>query len=123
LGSPDIAPEAKIEAAAIINKGDKKECPEPGNNNRKRRQAVFVEETCPDGFEKFGSPGSSSCIHMSDSYMTYNDALLYCENQAGVAATLFEAEPNEDIAPLLKAIYDILSTGKLLTPYRIRLYF
>ena len=124
MGSPDVSVESKLESVAVLNTEDNKDCSQSDDGNaRKKRNTVYLEETCPYGFVKAGPIGSGGCIHMGESYMTYNDATTYCENQADGNAKLLAAEPNEDIEPLLKELYDVLKNGKNKQLYRVRKMF
>ena len=122
IGSPEVSVESKIESVAILNPNEFKnpDCPEiddPNNGKRKRNAqesspTLYAEETCPDEFVKVGPTGSSTCIHISSSYMTYDEATTYCGGQGEGNAILLAADPNENIQPLLENLYSMIKTGK-----------
>ena len=112
MGSPDVSVESKLESAAILNTEEfKKDC-SSSNNGRKKRDIIYSEETCPDGFVKAGPVGSGSCIHVGTSYMTYNEAIAYCESKDDGNGKLLSPDHDEDIQPILKELHDVLTIGK-----------
>ena len=80
LGSPDVDPENKIEARAILNPEDVSDCSSPNEtqkktNTRKRRSPTYGN--CPNDFIE---TDHGSCWNISTQSMTYDDALAYCNN-------------------------------------------
>ena len=120
IGSPEVSVESKIESVAILNPDEFKnpDCPEvddPNNGRRKRQESspqLFIEDICPDGFTNVGPAGSGTCIHMSTSRMTHDDAIIYCESQGDGNAILLAADPDEDIQPFLEELYSMIKIGK-----------
>ena len=120
IGSPEVSVESKLESVAILNPNEFKnpDCPEvedPNNGRRKRQDAsptLYVEDTCPDGFTNAGPAGSGTCIHMSTSYMTHDDAITYCESQGDGNSILLAADPDEDIQSFLEELYNMVKIGK-----------
>ena len=96
LGSPDVDPENKIQARAILNPEDASECSTPNTTNdngniRKKRTTVYGD--CPNDFIE---TGYGSCWHTSTQSMTYDDAVVYCGGQGnGGSEVLTFLNPDE----------------------------
>ena len=96
LGSPDVEPENKIQARAILNPEDAIECSTPNTtddngNARKKRNTVYGD--CPNDFRE---TGYGSCWHTSTQSMTYDEAVAYCGGQGnGGSAVLTFSNPDE----------------------------
>ena len=96
LGSPDVDPENKIQARAILNPEGTSECSTPNTtddngNIRKKRNTVYGD--CPNDFRE---TGYGSCWHTSTQSMTYDEAVAYCGGQGnGGSAVLTFSNPDE----------------------------
>jgi hypothetical protein len=112
MGSPEVSVESKIESVAILNPNEFKnpDCPEVDEQGSSI--PFYVQDNCPDGFTNVGPAESGTCIHMSSSYMTHDDAISYCELQGDGNVILLAADPDEDIQPLLEELYSMIKTGK-----------
>ena len=104
LGSPDVDPENKIEAKAILNPEDDSGCSSPNttqNNGNSRKKRNSGDGECPDGFIE---TGYGSCWHTSPQTMTYDDSVTYCGNQGnGAGEVLWFLHDNE-----INKLYELL---------------
>ena len=88
LGSPDVDPENKIEARAILNPEDVSECSSPNDTQNKvttRKRRSPANGNCPNGFIE---TDYESCWHISTQSMNYDDALAYCSNHGNGAGEI-----------------------------------
>ena len=105
LGSPDVDPENKIEARAILNPEDASECissNETQNSGGSRKKRSSDQGPCPNGFIE---SGYGSCWHISTQTMAYVDAFTYCSNQgngAGEILSFFDDHESNKLYEILK---------------------